>query len=173
MAYDVRIDLKDVTFNNLKVDQGIRIHEYESLLGKPDRCSVPGWRLKHGHIPYDDNVVYLYDLHGIALSEHRATQNIHSIYFIFNPAGSRYQTNNFFSGDLSVLNTPVRAGMRFEDFSNQCDYNFTAHLGHAWFLDSEGISIQFEVKKAKGKRGLEKGLIQYLCVGFRGAHEIE
>ncbi|QDU88601.1 hypothetical protein Pla175_19810 [Pirellulimonas nuda] len=63
--------------------------------------------------------------------------------------------------------------MRFDEFSSQCEHNFTAHLGHAWFLDGERLSIQFEIKKAKGKYGLERGVIQYVSVGFRGAHKHE
>lgn len=162
------VDLESVCIDDRIFSKGESIESYEPYLGLPNRCNLPPLRAPYGH---RNNVAYLFDEHGLVLTEHHATYLIQAIYFIFEPADSRYRTQNFFSGDLSVLNTPIRAGMRFEEFGSQCGRNFTSHLGHAWFLDSEGISIQFEVKKSKGKRGLEKGVIQYLCVGFRGAHK--
>lgn len=167
MPNNYSVDLSSVCMDGYAFTKGEPLEAYEAYLGQPNRCNVPKLRAPYGH---RNNIAYLFDEHGIVLTEHHATRLIQAVYFILIPAGSRYKTDKAFSGGLSVLNTPVRAGMRFDEFGSRCEFDFTAHLGHAWFLDSDCISIQFEVKSTRGRKGLERGLVQYICVGFRGAH---
>lgn len=163
-----RITLERVELNGAIASKGEPLEYYSQTLGDPDRWIMPGDPPPYGH---RNNVIHFYDRFGILLREHHATRLISSIEFEFDTSASIFPTESAYLGYLDVCGVNVRAEMPFAEFAETCEHEFTPHLGHAYFLDGEKISIQFEVrpKGAKGKRKQE--IITELAVGFRGAHK--
>lgn len=169
MTLICKVSLQGVSFDSFNIQRGERIDVWEKILGVAERCQVPKQPAPYGH---RNNVIYCYDHLGLVLNENHATFLIQAIQFNFETARARFTTLCPFSGELYVCGVPVRQGMRFDQFAAQCTVGFQPHLGHAWFSETEDIALQFEVKPSKGRRGLERGTIQYLEVSFRHAYKL-
>ena len=164
-----RVSLDTVIIDRLEITQGMPLSYYEQTLGSPTRSEMPGPPPPYGH---RNNIIHFYDSLGFFLREHHSTRLISGIDFQLDVSHSAFPTRKGYTGELWVCGARVSAGMEFGKFAHQCDGKFTPHLGHAWFLDGEQISIQFEVVSRKHNESLTKGLITELAVGFRGAHRL-
>ncbi len=161
------IDLDGVNVDGLVVSRGELLEHYSNVLGTPDRWTMPGAPPPVGH---RNNVIHFYDQLGFFLREHHATRLISSIVFLLDLKDAVFPTAMAYSGKLAVCGVSVFAGMPFTQFSDLCGQTFKPHLGHAWYLDGEKISIQFEVQRQSAGGEPRREVITQLAVGFEGAH---
>lgn len=164
------VSLDAVVLNGVRISRGELSPSYERILGAPSRSEMPGPPPPYGH---RNNVVHFYDDIGLLLREHHSTRLIQGIEFVFEARNRHFPTTSSYTGELSVLGVEVRRGMVFSEFAAHCEMRFKPHLGHAWFLDGDHISIQFEVYTPTRETPAKRDLISALCVGFRGAHRRE
>jgi hypothetical protein len=162
-----RVTLDSIVLDGLEVTHGMPLSLYEQALGAPARSVMPGPPPPYGH---RNNVIHFYDQLGIILREHHATRLIEGIDFQLEPSKAVFPAASPYRGELWVCGASVHAEMEFDEFADKCEQSFKPHLGHAWYLDGECISIQFEVYSPKEKGQKRKDLITDVAVGFRGAH---
>lgn len=167
MTLTSEVSLDAVVLNGVRFSRGELLESYNSVLGAPSRSEMPGPPPPYGH---RNNVLHFYDDLGVLLREHHATRLIEGIDFLLEPKKWHFPTKSEYSGNLRVFGLEVRQGMKFSEFAAHCEVSFKPHLGHAWFLDGDHISIQFEVYTPRITRPAQRDLISLLCVGFRGAH---
>lgn len=161
------ITLDAVVLNGLGFTRGERLEVYERVVGSPTRSVMPGPPPPFGH---RNNVIHFYDHLGLLLREHHATFLIDGIDVLLEPSRCYFATTSPYSGTLRVCGVDIKAGMTFSDFAKQSRFKFRHHLGHAWYLDEDSISIQFEVRDTTESRPSPKELIVEVAVGFCGAH---
>lgn len=160
-----KVTLDSVVLNGLEVTHGVPLSVYEHTIGAPTRCVMPGPPPPYGH---RNNVIHFYDDLGLLLREHHASHLIEGISILLDISRPMFPTTAPYTGELEVCGVKVHAGMEFSEFAHQTDVPFRPHLGHAWYVDAERLSIQFEVYKVKRRSKSE--LISHLAVGFAGAH---
>jgi hypothetical protein len=140
---------------------------YERALGTPNRWVMPGPPPPYGH---RNNILHFYDAFGFFLREHHSSRLIEGLDFLLDPSKSHFPTTSPFTGELEVCGVSVAVKMDFSDFARQCAIGFTPHLGHAWYVDGEKISIQCEVQIDKRKGRPKRELISEVAIGFKDAH---
>lgn len=159
------VTLAGVVLDNVPFDCGKPLKAYEEVLGPPSR-SDGGPPAPYGH---RNNVLHYYDELGILLREHHASYLIQGIDLLLEPSQWHFPTTRRFTGKLLVCDVEVHPGMRFRDFARESRVPFQPHLGHAWFVDSEKLSIQLEVYEDDQAVSTD-GLISAVLVGFSDAH---
>lgn len=163
MTLTSSVTLDKVQVDGTSASKGELLEHYSQVLGKPNRWIMPGDPPPYGH---RNNVIHFYDELGFFLREHHATYLIEGIDIVLDTTDSIFPTKSAYSGELHVCGVSVYAGMPFAEFTELCSLKFSPHLGHAWYLDGEKISIQFEVKHTGAKGKQKQELISELAVGF-------
>lgn len=163
------VTLDEVCIDGLTVDRGLPLEKYTSVIGLPDNSVMPGPPPPYGH---RNNVLHFYNRYGFFLREHHATCLIEGIDFQLDSTDAHFPLSSSYSGVLNVCGIAIQRGMNFTDFARLCTKEFSPHLGHAWYLDGEKISIQFEVRGQKENGNVRREIITELSVGFRGAHKM-
>ncbi|HMP04551.1 MAG TPA: hypothetical protein PKC45_18845 [Gemmatales bacterium] len=169
MFLDCEVTLDAVVINGTAFRAGERLEKYEQLLGPPSRSWDGPQPAPYGH---RNNILHYYDEAGLLLREHHATCLISSIDIVLEPARWYFPTRFAYAGRVMVCGVSVIAEMEFRDFARQCEIEFHPHLGHAWYVDGDRISIQIEVYFPARKRKADMGLISVIAVGFVGAHRL-
>ncbi len=166
MTFTSDVTLEALVVNDVRFIRAEPLESYQQLIGPPSRSEMPGPPPPFGH---RNNVIHFYDHFGLLLSEHHSTRMIDGIEFLFEPQKWYFPTTSAFTGELRVLGSAVGSGMVFAEFAASCKTEFKHHLGHAWYVDGDRISIQFEVNtpKEKGAKKRKRSLISVLCVSFR------
>ncbi|MCI0681976.1 MAG: hypothetical protein L0Y71_07725 [Gemmataceae bacterium] len=164
LACEVTLDA--LVLNEVEFTCGERLVKYERVLGSPTRSLMPGPPPPYGH---RNNVLHFYDHLGLLLREHHFSYVIEEIEVVLDPSASPFPTASPYSGDLLVCGVDVTAGMAFGEFARRSTVKFKPHLGHAWYVDGDKISIQFEVTPSR-KSAPAVELIWGIAIGFAGAH---
>lgn len=166
MYLDCDISLDAVVINGTAFRSGEPLERYQQLLGPPSRSYDGPTPAPYGH---RNNVIHYYDDLGLLLQEHHVTYLVDGMEIVLEPSRTILPTGNAYSGRLVVCGVPVLAEMEFRDFARQCKIKFQPHLGHAWYVDGERISIQIEVYFPARKRKADMGLISVVAVSFEEA----
>lgn len=160
------ISLDGIVINGTQFGCGEPLSAYELVLGHPSRSIMPGPPPPYGH---RNNVLHFYDDLGILLREHHSSYLIQEIELGLEPFRLLFPTNYAYTGELTVCSVRVTPGMPFSEFAGKSQVQFHPHLGHAWYVDGEKVSIQMEVYCDES--GLEPvELISTVVVGFVGAN---
>lgn len=165
MILTSEVDLKSTVLNSGRFCKPVRLCDYGQLLGAPTRSESPGPPPPYGH---RNNVIHFYDHLGLLLREHHATCLIDGIEFLLEPTQTYFPTTSPYSGVLRVCGVSVDRSTCIDDLVQQCDVQFTPHLGRAWYADGESLSIQLETYLPAGPRSRNVKHIACVSVDFRG-----
>jgi hypothetical protein len=159
------INLGGVVFNDVKFNCPVRLGDYERVLGPPARSESPGPPAPSGH---RNNVIHFYDHLGLLLREHHSSCLIDGIEILLEPSRWFFPTTSPYLSVLQVCGVNVDRSTLFENFAQQCTVKFRPHLGHAWYVDAEAVSIQLETYKKGESRSAKNEFITLVAVGFAG-----
>ena len=162
------ITMDGVVLNGVTFGCGVPVDAYLEVLGQPTRSLMPGPPPSYGH---RNNILYFYDELGILLREHHASRLIDGLDVLLDPPRWHFPTTRSYTGELHVCGVRVHAGMAFGDFARQTEIQFHPHLGHAWIVDGEKVSIQFEVFRNRQSKAKVESIVAVL-VGFARAHQV-
>lgn len=145
----VIVTSEGLTIDGQVFDSKLQLEQYKNVLGSTCKTIEAGPPASMGH---RNNLIHLFDLHGIYLTEHHASQLIESVNFIFVVAECFFPIERAFEGYLEIDNQLYRPEMSEKDIkllqlNRDLPGEYSLTLGKIWI----GISAK-GLRDASGKR---------------------